>query len=85
VHYGEVVAGNMGSEDRLNYTVIGDAVNATSRLESSTKELKVEVLVSQEAIDAAKHGAPQDLPEFQEIGDLSLRGKEEALHVYTLA
>lgn len=85
VHYGEVVAGNMGSEKRLNYTVIGDAVNATSRLESSTKELQVEVLVSQEAIDAAKNGAPQDLPEFKEIGELSLRGKEEGLKVYTLA
>lgn len=80
VHTGEVVAGNMGSENRLNYTVIGDTVNVASRLESETKTVGHSPLFSQASLEAAA----LDQSAISFIGPLQVKGRKEPISVYTL-
>jgi class 3 adenylate cyclase len=82
VHFGEVVAGNIGTAERSQYTVIGDAVNVAARLESATKEHGVDVLVSSEAVAAAQGAA--GLPALRDVGDIHVKGRTGGLRVLTL-
>ena len=54
VHYGPVVLGDIGSAQRMEFAVLGDAVNVASRLERATREAGCGVLVSAEAVEAAR-------------------------------
>jgi adenylate cyclase len=77
LHIGPVTFGNVGTEDRLDFTVIGPAVNRASRLESLTKELHVPVLASAEFNEATT------VP-MKSLGKHVLRGVPDPVEVFTL-
>jgi len=54
VHYGEVVVGNIGDERRLEFTVLGDTVNVANRLERLTREIGVQLVVSDDLVEAVR-------------------------------
>ncbi len=74
VHLGNVVLGEIGAAGQAPRTLIGDAVNTASRLEGQTKELEVEALISQDALNAAGASVPE-----AEMVALSLRGRDSLL------
>ena len=80
VHVGDVMYGNIGSRKRLDFTVIGPAVNVASRLESLTKEIKRPILLSKAFVEMA--GC---ISELENLGSFPLRGVGEPIDVYAFS
>ena len=81
LHIGEVFYGNIGSEDRLDFTVVGPAVNEVSRIAALCRSVEKDVLISSSFGAAA---LPEDRGRFVSVGRYALRGVEKAQELFTL-
>jgi adenylate cyclase len=80
IHGGDVIVGDIGFKEHTVFTALGDAVNVAARLQDMTKTLNCKVVVSEEV--AAKAGLADDALSRAEV---TVRGRDEALHVRTAA
>lgn len=77
VHSGQVIAGCMGADERLEFTILGDTVNTASRLESLTKQYRTDVLLSEPTRTRAGVA-------LEALDEVVIRGKSAPLRIYAL-
>lgn len=88
VHFGSIVIGDIGSNDRLEFAVLGDAVNVASRLEAATREAQCRCLISNNLVNAAKAeeqaGLDSYINRLEDIPAIELKGRSGKIEVMAL-
>ncbi len=79
LYSGPAIVGNVGSDLRFDYTVMGDTVNIASRLEGLNKEYKTEIIIGESVKDRIKGKY-----NFKFLGSVSVKGRKEPLNIYSI-
>jgi len=79
IHTGPVVAGNLGGNTRVKYSVIGDSVNVAARLEAMNKELDTDILVSEQVYTQLP---AELLGQFRDRGVHQIKGRQQSVRVF---
>ena len=79
INTGQMMVGNMGSTNRLDYTVIGDEVNLGARVEALTRDYNVRIVITQSTYDKIR-----DLVEVKKLGETTVKGKAQPVVIYEL-
>ncbi len=77
IHSGAVLAGNIGSEDRMSYALVGDTVNSASRIEGLTKKYKCDIIISQTTFNLLTESY-----DTEQLAQVKVKGKEDELIIY---
>jgi PAS domain S-box-containing protein len=79
LNYGPIIAGNLGSDERLTYAITGDVVNTAKRIESLTQDLSDAILINEPIYEKTK-----TLVSTKPLGEVSVKGKENKIIVYQI-
>ena len=85
INFGTVTVGNIGSERKMDYTVIGDMVNLASRMEGLTKNYRCDILISETLYDTIKAAPKSDESlSFRLLDTVAVKGKTKGAKIYTV-
>ncbi|MBX7066829.1 MAG: HAMP domain-containing protein [Parachlamydiales bacterium] len=79
IHTGEAIVGSIGTEDRMEFTAIGDTVNIASRVQNITKDAHFPILVTESTFKNIRNEFP-----YKELGPMTLTGRDQPINVYAI-